>query len=53
MNSKNIKVPLNEKSISPFSYDGDPQLTQAIGLMMIGFFIILFLEKIGNKKKLN
>ena len=53
MNSKNLKVPLNEKSISPFNYDGDPQLAQAIGLMMIGFFIILFLEKIGNKKKLS
>jgi putative membrane protein len=53
MNSKGMEVPLNEKSISPFNYDGDPQLAQAIGLMMIGFFIILFLEKIGNKKKLS
>jgi len=53
MNSKGMEVPLNEKSISPFNYDGDPQLVQAIGLMMIGFFIILFLEKIGNKKKLS
>ena len=49
MNSKGMEVPLNEKSISPFNYEGDPQFLQAIGLMLFGFFIILFLEKIGNK----
>jgi len=27
MNSENFKVPVNEKSISPFSYDGDPQFS--------------------------
>jgi putative membrane protein len=48
-NSKGIEVPLTEKSISPFNYDGDPQFLQAIGLMMLGFFILLFLEKISNK----
>ena len=49
MNSKGMEVPLNEKSISPFNYEGDPQFLQAIGLMLFGFLIILFLEKIGNK----
>ena len=49
MNSKGIEVSLNEKSISPFNYEGDPQFLQAIGLMLFGFLIILFLEKIGNK----
>jgi putative membrane protein len=48
-NSKGIEVPLAEKSISPFNYDGDPQFLKAIGLMMLGFFILLFLEKISNK----
>ena len=49
-NSKGIKVPLNEESISPFNFDGDPQLLQAIGLMVFGILIILILEKISTKK---
>jgi len=48
-NSKGVKVPLNEESISPFSFDGDPQLLQAIGLMVFGILIILILEKISTK----
>lgn len=48
-NSKGIEVPLNEKSVSPFNFDGDPQFLQAVGLMLFGFLIILFLEKISNK----
>ena len=50
-NSKGIEIPLNEKSVSPFNFDGDPQLIQAIGLMAIGVLIILVLEKISIKKK--
>tara|TARA_B110000967_G_scaffold65263_1_gene67343 strand:- start:736 stop:1632 length:897 start_codon:yes stop_codon:yes gene_type:complete len=49
-NSKGIKVPLNEESISPFNFDGDPLLLQAIGLMVFGVLIILILEKISIKK---
>ena len=49
-NSKGVKIPLNEESISPFNFDGDPQLSQAIGLMVIGVLIILILEKISIKK---
>ena len=48
-NSNGIEVPLNEKSVSPFNFDGDPQFLQAVGLMLFGFLIILFLEKISNK----
>ena len=51
INSKGIEVPLKEESISPFNYVGDAQFLQAIGLMLFGFFIILFLEKIGKKNK--
>ena len=51
MNSKGVEIPLNEESISPFNYVGDAQFLQAIGLMLFGFFIILFLEKIGKKNK--
>tara|TARA_Y100000385_G_scaffold39207_1_gene36441 strand:+ start:992 stop:1933 length:942 start_codon:yes stop_codon:yes gene_type:complete len=50
-NSKGIEIPLNEESVSPFNFDGDPQLLQAIGLMVIGVIIILVLEKISIKKK--
>lgn len=49
MNSKGVEIPLNEESICPFNYVGDAQFLQAIGLMLFGFFIILFLEKIGKK----
>jgi putative membrane protein len=50
-NSKGVKIPLNEESISPFNFEGDPQLLQAIGLMVFGVLIILILEKISTKKK--
>ena len=49
-NSKGVKVPLNEESISPFNFDGEPQLLQAVGLMVFGILIILILEKISIKK---
>lgn len=50
-NSHGIKVPLNEQSISPFSFDGDPQLLFAIGLAVIGFLTIILLEKIAVKNE--
>ena len=53
INSKGIKVPLNEECISPISFDGDPQLLQAIGLMVFGILIILILEKISTTNKLD
>ncbi|MEX6625969.1 DUF368 domain-containing protein [Tenacibaculum pacificus] len=42
--------PLLEKSISPFSYDGNPQLMYAAILIVIGFSLILLLEKLAVKK---
>jgi putative membrane protein len=50
INSKGVKMPLVEKSISPFSFHGDNQLFIAIILMIIGFLTILVLEKIGSKQ---
>ena len=50
LNSHNEEVPLLEKSISPFSLEGDNQLTFAIFLMIIGFLTIFILEKLGNSK---
>lgn len=49
-NSEGVRMPLVEKSIPPFNYDGDPQLIYAIILMVIGFLTILILEKLGDKK---
>ncbi|MDC9723157.1 MAG: DUF368 domain-containing protein [Urechidicola sp.] len=49
-NSHGIKVPLNEQSISPFSFDGEPQLLFAIALAIVGFLVIIVLEKIAVKK---
>jgi putative membrane protein len=48
--SNSIDIPLIERSISPFSYDGNPQLVFAICLMLLGFLTIFILEKVGNKK---
>jgi putative membrane protein len=50
INSKGIKTPLLEKSISPFSFDGNNQLIWAVILMILGFFTIFILEKLGSKK---
>ncbi|MDO6674512.1 DUF368 domain-containing protein [Tenacibaculum sp. 1B UA] len=49
-NSHGEQVPFNELSISPFSYDGNPQLMYATVLALIGFGLILLLEKIAVKK---
>lgn len=47
--AEGVDIPLVEKSISPFNYDGDPQLIFAISLMIIGFLTIFILERLGNK----
>ena len=48
LNSHGEKVAFNEQSISPYSYDGNSQLTMAILLAVAGFVIIILLEKIAN-----
>ncbi|WP_405605583.1 DUF368 domain-containing protein [Polaribacter sp. Asnod1-A03] len=50
-NSHGIEVPFNQQSVSPFSFDGDAQLTMAIVLSIVGFVIILGMEKFANQKK--
>lgn len=50
LNSHDEKVPMLEKSITPFSFDGDNQLAIAIVLMIIGFLTIFILEKLGSAK---
>jgi len=50
-NSHGEKVPFNEISISPFSYEGDSQIIYASALIIIGFVLILILEKIAVKQQ--
>lgn len=50
-NSHGEQVPLNELSISPFSFEGDPQLMYSVLLAIIGFGLILLLEKLAVEKQ--
>lgn len=45
------EIPVLEKSILPTSYDGDSKMLLAIILMLVGFFTIIILEKVGAKKE--
>ncbi|MEN3324501.1 DUF368 domain-containing protein [Mariniflexile soesokkakense] len=49
--SKGIKSPLLQESVSPFSFQGDNQLAFAIILVVLGFLTIFILEKVGSKKQ--
>ncbi len=49
--SKGIETPLLQKSISPFSFEGENQIAFAIILMILGFLTIFILEKLGSKKQ--
>jgi putative membrane protein len=46
-----VVKPLVEQSISPFSFDGDPKLMLAIMLVIVGFGLILLMEKLALKKE--
>ncbi|MDD7887031.1 DUF368 domain-containing protein [Flavivirga sp. 57AJ16] len=50
-NSKGIKTPILQESISPLSFNGENQLLFAIILIIIGFLTIFILEKVGSKKQ--
>tara|TARA_B110000902_G_C14286903_1_gene579205 strand:+ start:836 stop:1756 length:921 start_codon:yes stop_codon:yes gene_type:complete len=49
-NSHGIKVAFNQQSVSPFSFEGDSQLMMAIVLIIVGFSLILLMEKLAVKK---
>ena len=49
INSHGEKVPFNEESILPSSFDGDPQIMYAFLLALAGFGLILLLEKLAQK----
>ncbi|WP_165730585.1 DUF368 domain-containing protein [Polaribacter sp. 20A6] len=50
-NSHGVEVAFNEQSVSPFSFNGDAELTMAIVLAVVGFVIILGMEKLAVEKK--
>lgn len=49
-NSHGIEVPFKQESISPYAFSGDNQLFMAILLAVVGFALILVLEKLAVKK---
>jgi len=48
VNSHGKQVPLNEESILPSTFNGDPQLLMAILLAILGFSMIIILEKLSK-----
>jgi putative membrane protein len=48
VNSQGENVPFNEQSILPFSFEGDAQIVMASLLAVIGFAVIILLEKVAN-----
>ena len=50
-NSHGVEVPFNQQSVSPLSFNGDSQLTLAIILAIVGFGLILLMERIAVQKK--
>ena len=51
-NSHGEEVPLLQNSISPFDYENN-QLLMAIALAVVGYLVIIFLEKVQAEKKLD
>ena len=49
--SSKYKNYLHEECISPFSYDGDPMIFQAIISMFIGFILIFIFNYLSRKQK--
>lgn len=51
IDSHGVEVPFNEQSVSPFSFDGDAQLTSSIMIALVGFALILLMEKLADNKQ--
>lgn len=50
INSKGVEVPLLQESVLPGDFNGDAQLYGAIGLAIVGFLLILLLERLAVSK---
>ena len=46
-------VVVREASVLPSNFSGDPQLVPAVILMLVGFFLILILERIATQKPIS
>ena len=51
VNSHGVKVPFNQQSVSPISFPEESQLAMATVLALVGFGLILLLEKLAVKDK--
>jgi putative membrane protein len=51
LDSHGVTKPILEQSVSPFSFNGDPKLMSAIVLLIVGFVLILLMEKLAVKKE--
>ena len=48
INSKGIEVPLEEISVTPTQFDGEPQLLLSSIFMILGILTIVILERLGS-----
>ena len=51
INSHGLSVPFQQQSVSPFSFGEDSQLAVAVILALVGFVLILGMEKLAIKKQ--
>ena len=51
IDSHGIEVPFNEQSVSPLSFNGDAQLMLSIILAIVGFALILLMEKLADNRQ--
>lgn len=50
INSHGEEIAVQTKSILPSSFEGDPQIFMAIVMMVVGFVLILGMDKLSNNK---
>ena len=50
VNSHGEEIAVQTKSILPASFTGEPQVVMAIVMMVVGFILILAMDKMSNKK---
>ncbi|MDP5106840.1 MAG: DUF368 domain-containing protein [Polaribacter sp.] len=51
IDSHGVEVPFNEQSVSPLSFNGDAQLMLSIILAIVGFALILLMEKLADNRQ--
>ena len=51
INSKGVEVPLLQESVLPNNFNGEPQFMMSIILAVVGFSLIILLEKLAVKKE--